>query len=87
MTATDASADGPIGEGIVVSAGSAGQLRPSPPGIIGIVPGRKRRRDDELEPYRKVRKPVPPPGRVIPDRRRKIREDEAERERERPEER
>ena len=50
------------------------------------MPGRKRRRDDQLDAYRKLRKPVPPPGRVIPDRRRKIREEEAERERRRPSE-
>jgi hypothetical protein len=30
--------------------------------------------------YRKVRKPVPPPARVIRDRRRKVREKEARRE-------
>ena len=32
-----------------------------------------------------IRKPVPPPQRVIPDRRRKIREDQDERERRNPE--
>jgi hypothetical protein len=47
-----------------------------------LVPrGRKRKEpDDRLEPYRKVRKPVPPPSRVLPDRRRKTREEIAERE-------
>jgi hypothetical protein len=36
--------------------------------------------DDPLEAYRRVRKPMPPPERVIPDKRRKIAEREAERE-------
>jgi hypothetical protein len=40
----------------------------------------RKKRQDRLEPYRKVRKPVPPPSRSIPDRRRKIREDAARRE-------
>jgi hypothetical protein len=40
----------------------------------------KRKRDDPLDPYRKVRKPVPPPARRIQDRRRKIREEIARRE-------
>jgi hypothetical protein len=34
-----------------------------------------------LEAYRRIRKPMPPPGRVIPDKRRKIAQREAERER------
>jgi len=46
------------------------------------VPG-KRKRDDQLEPYRKIRKPVPPPAKVIPDRRRKLREEQGERDRRR----
>jgi hypothetical protein len=83
MTATDAPAGGRLGTVIVVSARSGGQLRATPAGDNRIVPGRKKRRDDDLAPYRRIRKPVPPPGRVIPDRRRKIREDEAERERRR----
>jgi hypothetical protein len=40
----------------------------------------KKKRRDAMEPYRRVRKPVPPPQRAIPDRRRKIREDVARRE-------
>jgi hypothetical protein len=40
----------------------------------------KKKRDDPLEPYRKVRKPVPPPGRTLPDRRRQIEEERARRE-------
>jgi len=35
---------------------------------------------DRLDPYRKLRKPVPPPGRVLPDKRRGLREEAAERE-------
>jgi len=43
--------------------------------------GRKRTgSDDRLEPYRRVRKPVPPPGRVLPDHRRRVQEEIAERE-------
>jgi hypothetical protein len=44
---------------------------------------RKRRRketDDPLAPYRRIRKPMPPPERVLPDKRRKAEEREAERE-------
>jgi hypothetical protein len=40
----------------------------------------KRKQRDALEPYRRVRKPVPPPQRTIPDRRRKLREEVARRE-------
>jgi hypothetical protein len=40
----------------------------------------KKKRDDPMEPYRRVRKPVPPPTRQIPDRRRRIREETARRE-------
>jgi len=51
-------------------------------GIIDGMAARKRKRPDEpLEAYRRIRKPVPPPERVIPDRRRKVREELAERER------
>jgi hypothetical protein len=44
---------------------------------------RKRRRqdpDDPLEAYRRIRKPMPPPERVMPDKRRKVEEREAQRE-------
>jgi hypothetical protein len=40
---------------------------------------RKKKRN-LLDPYRRLRKRVPPPGRVIPDRRREIEEKEARRE-------
>lgn len=33
------------------------------------------KRDEPLDPYKRVRKPMPPPGRVIPDRRRKMEEE------------
>jgi hypothetical protein len=44
------------------------------------VPPRKRARkkpssEDPLEAYRRVRKPMPPPARVVPDRRRKVQEE------------
>jgi hypothetical protein len=45
------------------------------------MPARKKRAEEPLDAYRRIRKPVPPPERVIPDRRRKIREEEDERER------
>ena len=35
---------------------------------------------DPLEPYRRIRKPMPPPERVIPDKRREEEERRAERE-------
>ncbi len=35
---------------------------------------------DPLEPYRRIRKPMPPPERVLPDKRRKLEEKLAERE-------
>lgn len=43
---------------------------------------RRKRRDaeDRLDPYRKVRKRVPPPGRAIPDRRRELERERAQRE-------
>ena len=50
-----------------------------------VEPVYEERGDDPLDAYRRVRKPVPPPGKVIPDQRRKIREEQAERERRRPE--
>ena len=36
--------------------------------------------NDWLSAYRRVRKPMPPPERVIPDKRRKVEAQEAERE-------
>ncbi len=36
--------------------------------------------DEPLDAYRRIRKPVPPPGRAIPDRRRKAEEERARRE-------
>jgi hypothetical protein len=50
-----------------------------------LMPARKKRAEEPLDPYRRIRKPVPPPERVIPDRRRKIREEQDERERRNPE--
>ena len=41
---------------------------------------RKKTGKEALEPYKRIRKPVAPPARVIPDRRRKLREEQAERE-------
>lgn len=37
-------------------------------------------RDDPLAPYRRIRRPMPPPERVIGDRRHEIEDDEARRE-------
>jgi hypothetical protein len=39
-----------------------------------------KKRRDPMEPYRRIRKPLPPPARTIPDRRRKVREETARRE-------
>lgn len=46
---------------------------------------RKKRKSEleEVELYKKIRKKMPPPERVIPDKRRKIEEEEVEREIER----
>jgi hypothetical protein len=55
----------------------------SPSSHILALVGRARRRRgsrDPLEPYRKIRKPMPPPERVEPDKRRKLAEQEAARE-------
>ena len=35
---------------------------------------------DPLEPYKRIRKPMPPPERVMPDKRRKMKEREVQRE-------
>jgi len=46
-----------------------------------VSPRSKRRQDDDpLSAYRRIRKPMPPPERVIPDKRRRTAEREAERE-------
>ncbi|MGH2637548.1 MAG: hypothetical protein ACRDHU_15565 [Actinomycetota bacterium] len=44
---------------------------------------RSKRDEDPLAPYRRIRKPVPPPQKVIRDRRRELEEEEARREIER----
>jgi hypothetical protein len=48
------------------------------------VGARKRKRskqhDDPLAAYRRIRKPMPPPEKVIPDRRRELDEEESRRE-------
>jgi hypothetical protein len=41
---------------------------------------RARKADDPLAAYRSIRKPMPPPEKVVPDKRKKIEEDEVERE-------
>ena len=41
---------------------------------------KRRKAGDPLEPYRRIRKPMPPPEQVIPDKRRKVAEREADRE-------
>ena len=44
---------------------------------------RKRKGRDSADPlaaYKRIRKPMPPPEQVIPDKRRKVQEREAERE-------
>jgi hypothetical protein len=41
---------------------------------------RARREADPLAVYRRIRKPMPPPERIVPDKRRELEEDEARRE-------
>jgi hypothetical protein len=45
-------------------------------------PGKRKGRDspDPLAAYKRIRKPMPPPEQVLPDKRRKVQEREAERE-------
>jgi hypothetical protein len=46
-----------------------------------VSPRRKRpKRDDPLEVYRRIRTPMPPPERVVPDKRRVLEEEQARRE-------
>ena len=48
----------------------------------GVTSKRKRakREADPLAVYRRIRKPMPPPERIVPDKRRELEEDEARRE-------
>ena len=50
--------------------------------IGGVATKRKRskREADPLAAYRRIRKPMPPPERILPDKRRELDEDEARRE-------
>jgi len=41
---------------------------------------RKRRTEDPLAVYRRIRKPMPPPEKVIADKRRQLEEEQARRE-------
>lgn len=41
---------------------------------------RSKRRDDPLAAYKRLRTPMPPPERILPDRRREIRDEEARKE-------
>jgi len=41
---------------------------------------RSKRKADPLAPYRAIRTPMPPPEKVLPDRRRELEEEEARRE-------
>ena len=41
---------------------------------------RTKRDADPLAVYRRIRKPMPPPERIVPDKRRELDEDEARRE-------
>ena len=48
-----------------------------------MTPGKKKRakRDaDPLAAYRRIRKPMPPPERIVPDKRRELEDEEARRE-------
>jgi len=41
---------------------------------------RTKREADPLAAYRRIRKPMPPPEKVVPDKRRKLEDEEARRE-------
>jgi hypothetical protein len=41
---------------------------------------RSKREDDPLAVYRVIRKPMPPPEKVVPDKRRELEDEEARRE-------
>ena len=41
---------------------------------------RSKREADPLAAYRRIRKPMPPPERIVPDKRRELDQDEARRE-------
>jgi hypothetical protein len=41
---------------------------------------RSKRDDDPLAAYRRIRKPMPPPERIVPDKRRDLEDEEARRE-------
>ena len=41
---------------------------------------RSKRDDDPLGVYRRIRKPMPPPERIVPDKRRELEDEEARRE-------
>jgi len=43
-------------------------------------PPKRHKPDDPLEAYRRIRKPMPPPERVIPDKRKKMTDKDAKRE-------
>ncbi len=60
---------------------SAGR-QTAPCAMMGGMGARRKRakEPDPLADYRRIRKPMPPPERVIPDRRDELREREAERE-------
>jgi hypothetical protein len=68
--------------GRIVAAGFTAGKRPIAHRHIldGEMAPRKKSSKEALDPYRRIRKRVPPPERVIPDRRRRIREEQAERE-------
>jgi hypothetical protein len=51
-------------------------------GMIDPVTSRRKKREQErdpLEAYRRIRKPMPPPQKVVPDRRRELEEEQAQR--------
>jgi hypothetical protein len=47
---------------------------------VGERKKRSKREADPLAPYRRIRKPIPPPQQVIRDRRRELQEEESLRE-------
>jgi hypothetical protein len=47
---------------------------------VGERKKRSKRKTDSLDAYRRIRTPMPPPERVLPDRRRELEEERARRE-------
>jgi len=45
-----------------------------------VASGKKKRTKRDADLYRRIRKPMPPPERIVPDKRRELEDEEARRE-------